>query len=251
MKLKEIKNWYTVCTGNTCRSPLLQRIILEKLNEFNLDYCYVQSRKAIVVTKENMEDYLLKNPPQEMSKGSQEIIRRKFGDNNFAKMHRSRAFTPEELKEADIVITMDHNHKKELIKYSEAFTEKKECKVYTLGELADQPFTEIKDPFHSDIFRLLAIFEKSTGIRIKNEARKLQAMFLSEGKEISLSKVKEILTQEILKGFSEEFKIQIAFEEYESTYNLLNEMTESLFKKGEARFNWRYDFLGYSISEIN
>lgn len=141
MRIEELEDLYFACTGNTCRSPLAQRIMQEKLNEKNSEMS-IQSRMAEVKSERWDGRY----GGGRISRGSARIIVEKYGDRDFVRNHISQFFSSKELEEADLVLTMEKAHKEELLRWPEAYTEDKQLKVYTLGEILGEPNLDVNDP---------------------------------------------------------------------------------------------------------
>jgi len=237
MKLKNIKQWYTSCTGNTCRSPLLQRILMAKLDELKIEDFNVNSRIAEVEeSTESTEDILGylghsggSYQGNRLSSGTKELILHIFNDENFVESHRAKEFTREELAKADIVITMDHHHKDSLTEYFEAFTEDKKCKVYALGELVGRPHEAVKDPFSLDMQMFEELYQKETGIDLYQELE-------FEDKIDAYQRMKQ-QEKKVLHHFSHKRKREIRVKAYMSTYTQLDSMVTELFEKEKVKFN--------------
>ncbi len=160
MRLQDCQTIYFACTGNTCRSPLAERILKEHLAKQGIDSLLVRSRRAsikgseLVLMDDDWKDssraLTMYSTPKGLSKGAEAVILAKYGDTAFVINHRARSFTKEELEEADIVITMDTMHKASLLAHLQAYRQDKRAKVYTLGELVGQQELAIEDPFGKD-----------------------------------------------------------------------------------------------------
>jgi protein arginine phosphatase len=145
MKLEDLTNIYVVCSVNTCRSPMAQRILMELLPGKN-----IQSRRSYVNDTPQEKTTVW---GEDITQEAANVIMKKYGDEAFCKNHKSKVFLREELKNADIVITMGGHQKNQLICEPEAHMPDGYCKVYTLGELAGKPTTEVSDPWGgADIF---------------------------------------------------------------------------------------------------
>lgn len=104
-----------VCTGNTCRSPIAEKLLEKKVKEKKLN---INVKSAGIAAWEG-------HPVSENTK----LILEGYGiDSN----HQTRSVTKELLSWADIVLTMTMNHKQILIGQEPDFQEK----IYTLKEFA-------------------------------------------------------------------------------------------------------------------
>jgi len=155
MKITDFKKIYVTCTGNTCRSPMAERIFKEEIAQRGLQnsgisvksrQSNVSSDLSTIVSNATFSPVDAKKFILAISRGSREIILKYFGDYDFVKNHVPRAFTESELEQADIVLTMEKDHKNRLKNYLEAYTPDGRVKVYTLGEVVGLPFENVKDP---------------------------------------------------------------------------------------------------------
>lgn len=147
-KLTDLRTLYFACTGNTCRSPLAQRILIEKLREKGIENISVQSRMSSAC---KLPELNIPLSEKDLSLGARRIIIDKYGDTAFADHHQAQPFTLEELGQADLVITMDVLHKGGLLFYDEAINKDGNSKIYTLGELVGRPNEIIDDPLLNGI----------------------------------------------------------------------------------------------------
>ncbi|WP_245926275.1 low molecular weight protein arginine phosphatase [Sulfoacidibacillus thermotolerans] len=135
-----------VCTGNTCRSPMAERIMANLLKQSGLDtQVSVSSAGLFALTGDAM------------SPGAQAaLLRRGIGQ---GETHKARRLTEEQITQADLVLTMTEAHKKTLLQAFPKFQEK----IFTLleyakesagegGVSADQLPTslDVQDPFGLD-----------------------------------------------------------------------------------------------------
>ncbi len=193
MRLEDMTKVYFACTGNTCRSPMAQRILMAKLEDGEKKGISVYSRRATVEEQasgsaafqgtrkrrrwgsdilEGSTDLGLhdgsfgagsRETKTPISKGSEAIILLQYGDAEYVANHAAKGFQLDELEQADLIITMSRTHKDTLMKRAEAFSPDKRLKVYTLGELIGQPDVDVGDPFGSDTTLLQARYQQETG----------------------------------------------------------------------------------------
>jgi protein-tyrosine-phosphatase len=162
MKLQDMTTIYFACMGNTCRSPTAQRILMEYLPEKN-----IKSRTCIEGT------HLFAG--QRLADDAAKLIREHYGDEQFIQNHRSKNITLEELKEADIIITMEAFHKDFLIREPEAWTDGK-CKVYSLGELVGKYSFDVEDPSPGDVVHLNKFLPKKKEQTYENMFQQLRTL---------------------------------------------------------------------------
>ena len=122
-----------VCTGNTCRSPLAQAILQEKIDKENL--IDIQADSAGVFC-----DY-----GQPMSKHAAEIIE---GMGIFF-THKSQPVSAKLLSECDMVVTMTAEHKKTLARFVQS------DRLFSLGEIDGDG--DVADPYGGDSADYLAV----------------------------------------------------------------------------------------------
>ncbi|MBB5174086.1 low molecular weight protein arginine phosphatase [Texcoconibacillus texcoconensis] len=110
-----MKNILFVCTGNTCRSPMAEAILKEKLSNDKMDI-----RSAGVHAMDGMP----------LSQGSKQVLETE----GLSIDHESRALTETLLAWADLVLTMTESHKR-MVK--EQYP-KNSDHVYTLKEYVNE-----------------------------------------------------------------------------------------------------------------
>lgn len=120
-------NIYFICTGNTCRSPMAEAILKHK----NLDGVQVKSAGI----------YALEGG------GISENARAVLEQNGIRENHMSASVKPEDLKWADLVLTMTSAHKNMVL---QAFPNVHN-KIFTLKEYVAPYSKDVSDPFGGDI----------------------------------------------------------------------------------------------------
>ena len=131
-----MKNIIFICTGNTCRSPMAEAIAKKLCKDTDLN---IISRGIFVYDSfpinENSKNVLEKNNIDMLE-------------------HFSKQLTLEEFEKADLILTMEREHKDILGKFNEDIDNNN--KVFTLYEYAVNKDKDIKDPFGFN----LEIYEK-------------------------------------------------------------------------------------------
>ncbi|MDR3591058.1 MAG: low molecular weight protein arginine phosphatase [Negativicutes bacterium] len=119
-----------ICTGNTCRSPMAEVFLQEKVKKGGLaDRIKVLSAG------------LYAGGESPASPGARAAAARRGLD---LAGHRSRQLLPEYVQAADLVLTMTQSHKSAV----KALAPEAAGKVYSLGEYAGAP-GDVPDPFGS------------------------------------------------------------------------------------------------------
>lgn len=121
-----------VCTGNTCRSPMAEVLLNNKIKEQRLDKQIIVSSAGVAVWSEGCA-----------SAGALEAMKLRGLD---AKSHRSRRLLLENVVKADLLLTMTENHKAAVLD----LMPEAQDKVYTLAEFAGDN-GEISDPYGGNL----------------------------------------------------------------------------------------------------
>lgn len=116
-----------VCTGNTCRSPMAEKIFNDKAGKLNID---VRAISRGVVCADG----------QPMNANAKKIMTENSLDTN----HSSKQITYADIESADIIITLTAAHKM----YLENLFGKSE-KFFSIGEITDGG--DINDPYGGDV----------------------------------------------------------------------------------------------------
>lgn len=127
-----------VCTGNTCRSPMAEKILQKKAKEYNLELNIMSAGLAAI-------------EGQAVSANAGVIINEYGQDVN----HCSRRSSRQLLEWADVIITMTQDHKRFLLSQNSHLRKK----IFTLKELAITTNNsdifdlsiDIEDPFGKDL----------------------------------------------------------------------------------------------------
>ncbi len=163
MKITDFDHIYFACTGNTCRSPLAQRIFQEKLRDRNAPLPVVSSRRAIV--ENGPSRFYSRSPKDEISDGVAALISDYFADPQFTAAHRARSFSARELDQADLVLTMEPAHCSILRKVVQAYTPDARVKVYSLGEILSRPTELVDDPMLAGVYSPRSLGRKNIHLR--------------------------------------------------------------------------------------
>lgn len=150
-----------VCTGNTCRSPIAEKILKKRVLEENLDIVVKSAGISAI------EGY-------SYSKHAETIIRDYLDEE-----HRTQNVSKELLDWADLILTMTNSHKQKLVAQESELIDK----IFTLKEYAQidelsQKVTslDVADPFGGDL-----VTYQHTAKEIEDLVNKLLTKIKSEG----------------------------------------------------------------------
>lgn len=120
-----------VCTGNTCRSPMAEALLNNKICEAAKQKLFTVASAGIAASIDEVaSDY------------AKQVMRKRNID---LESHRATLLTESLLKEADLILTMTERHKTIIIYTCPAI----QAKVYTIGEYTGSA-QEVIDPFGRD-----------------------------------------------------------------------------------------------------
>ncbi len=128
-----------VCTGNTCRSPMAEGLLQDKIKENPL-------LQEVRVLSGGLSAVL----GDKASKEAIEVMRRRGIS---LEGHESHPLNKTVLQEADLILTMTKGHKDFLLFYFPALKDK----TFTLKEYVEEKNTDITDPFGGT----LEVYEKT------------------------------------------------------------------------------------------
>ncbi len=120
-----------VCTGNTCRSPMAQFILQDKLAKLRLD-------DRIKIISAGVAGFA----GDAISVGAKEVLAAMGID---ATRHKACAVNQKLINEADLIITMGSGHRADLLHFYPSSGEK----VFTLAEFCGAG-KDVPDPFGGD-----------------------------------------------------------------------------------------------------
>lgn len=123
-----------VCTGNTCRSPMAEHLLKEKLKKMNIDNIEVESAGLSAFF------------PQKASKNAI-LVMNEIGID--ISSHVSRLINEEMIKESTLILTMERYHKEVITKMYPGTADK----VFTLKEyvMNTKEDLDVVDPYGGNI----------------------------------------------------------------------------------------------------
>ena len=121
-----------VCTGNVCRSPVVEALLNKRFHERGISELYAHSAGTA--------DY----PPRSASRFSVEVI----GETESIDLtdHRSKVATKAMVEEASLIICMEASHKEVLSLESPSEADK----IFLLSEMVPGPVYDVSDPYGKD-----------------------------------------------------------------------------------------------------
>lgn len=124
-----------ICTGNTCRSPMAEKILKKRILDENLDIAVKSAGIAAI------EGY-------SYSKHAETIIKDYLDEE-----HKSQKISKELLDWADLILTMTSSHKQVIADQEPEYVDKiYTLKEFTLSEDIEEVISfDIADPFGGDL----------------------------------------------------------------------------------------------------
>lgn len=119
-----------ICTGNVCRSPVVEALLSKRLTDRGLDDWTVHSAGT--------GEYSKTRPA---SRFSVEVIQETESIDLNA--HRSKVATTAMVEQADLILCMEANHKEVLSLESPAEV----SKIFLLSEMTPGPVYDVPDPY--------------------------------------------------------------------------------------------------------
>lgn len=123
-----------VCTGNTCRSPMAEHLLKDKLKKMNIDDIEVESAGLSAFF------------PQQASKNAVQVMNEIGID---ISSHVSRLISEDMIKGSDLILTMEKYHKEAIVNIYPGVMDK----VFTLKEyvLDSKDDLDVVDPYGGDL----------------------------------------------------------------------------------------------------
>lgn len=121
-----------VCTGNTCRSPMAEALLKDKIRKCNAARQVSAASAGIAAWNDGQASY-----------GACYVMEKRGLD---LRLHRSRRLVKEDVRSADLLLTMTASHKAAVLSLlPEALH-----KVFTLAEFAGEN-GDVPDPYGGDV----------------------------------------------------------------------------------------------------